>query len=155
MSERLSRLARNRNVVSDYEDLVVVVEDDDILREILDYLFKREGIRAKFAADGRTGLALIRRHRPKVVLVDVYLPHLSGLELVEDVRRDPRLNETLLVAVTAMAMDDAELQSLKGKADTILAKPLDEDFLMALIRAGFEHTGTRSSAAFRRSLQEI
>jgi DNA-binding response OmpR family regulator len=145
----MSRLVRKRGPAADLDNVVVVIEDDDHLRENLGYLFKREGIRALFAADGRSGLALIRRHRPKVAVLDVYVPHMSGFEVIDELRRDILLAKVFVVAITGMADDADELRALRGAADTILTKPLNEDYLIDIIRAGFADPGTRLKPARR------
>jgi two-component system cell cycle response regulator DivK len=153
MGGKISALARKRGMLSALDNLVVVIEDDEHLRENLDYLLRQEHIRAKFAADGMTGFALVRRYRPKVVVLDVYVPHLSGFEVVEEIRRDPRLEKILIVAMTGMASDADDLRALKGRADTILAKPIDADHLIDLIRTGMDDGAGAKSRGTRRFLE--
>jgi CheY-like chemotaxis protein len=126
------------------ENLVVVIEDDRNLRETIGFILKEERIRTMPAADGMSGLAMIRRHRPKVVLLDMYLPHMSGFELLDDLRNDPILEHIFVIAVTGMAEDSEELGAMRGKADVIMSKPLDEDRLLKLIRNAFEETDDAS-----------
>jgi DNA-binding response OmpR family regulator len=126
-------------------NVVVVVEDDDSLRENLEYLLKAERVRVFTAPDGMAGLALIRRHRPKVVLLDMYVPHMSGFEVLDDLRRDPLLSNIFTIAMTGMADDDNDLKLMKGKADVILPKPLDSRYLMELVEAAFTHTSASAS----------
>src|SRR5262245_49098821 len=94
---------------SGLENLVVVIEDDRSLRETIDFILRAERIRAMLAPDGMAGLALIRKHRPKVVLLDMYLPHMSGFELLDDIRNDPILENIFVVAVTGMAENTQDL----------------------------------------------
>ena len=122
------------------ENLVLVVEDDNGLREALEFIFKSERLRAMTAADGMAGLALIRKHRPKVVLLDMYLPHMSGFEVLDEIRNDPVLHNIYVIAVTGMAEDAEELKEMKGKADVIISKPLDEAYVIDLVHSIFEET---------------
>ena len=96
------------------------------------------------------GLALIRKHRPKVVLLDMYLPHMSGFELLDDLRSDPILEHIFVIAITGMAEDSEELGEMKGKADVIMSKPIDDERLITLIRTAFADTDV--SAGLRRHL---
>jgi len=125
---------------SGLENLVVIIEDDTNLRETLEYIFRAEHIRAMAAADGMAGLALIRKHRPKVVLLDMYLPHMSGFELIDEIRSDPMLENIVVVAVTGMAEDSEDLLEMKGKADVIMSKPFDEASVLNLVHSAFEET---------------
>ena len=135
---------------SGLENLVVVIEDDRSLRESFDFILRAERIRSMLAPDGMAGLALIRRHRPKVVMLDMYLPHMSGFELLDDLRSDPILEHIFVIAITGMAEDSEELGEMKGKADVIMSKPIDEERLIGLIRTAFADTDV--SAGLRRHL---
>ena len=126
------------------ENFVVVIEDDRNLRETIAFILKEQRIRTMLAGDGMAGLAMIRKHRPKVVLLDMYLPHMSGFELLDDVRNDPILEHVFVVAVTGMAEDSEDLRDMKGKANVIMSKPLDEDRLVELIRTAFEENDDAS-----------
>jgi CheY-like chemotaxis protein len=116
---------------------VVLLEDEINLRQNLEFLLKAERIRPFVAADGMSGLALIRKHRPKVVELDMYLPHMSGFEVIDDIRRDPVLANIFVIAMTGMADDPDDLRRMKGRADVIMPKPVDEDYMLELIRAAF------------------
>jgi DNA-binding response OmpR family regulator len=131
-------------------NLVVVIEDDANLRSNVDFLLKAERIRSMTASDGRTGFALIRKHRPKVVILDMYLPHMSGFEVIDEIRSDPLLQNVFVVAVTGMADDADDLREMKGKADVIMGKPLDESHMIDLIRVAFENED--SASGLRRHL---
>ena len=136
---------------TDLTNVVVVLEDEINLRQNLEYLLKAERLRAMVAADGMAGLALIRKHRPKVVVLDMYLPHMSGFEVIDDLRGDPILEGIFVIAMTGMADDPEDLRRLKGRADVIMPKPIDEDYLLELVRAAFK---TDTSSSLRRHVQD-
>lgn len=121
------------------DNLVVLVEDDKHLREVLGYLFQAERIRFVAAADGMNGMAATRRHRPKVLVVDMYMPHLSGFEIITEIRGDSRLDGMFIIAITGMAGDEEELREMKARADIIMAKPIDEHRLLELVHAALAH----------------
>ena len=116
-------------------DLVVVVEDHRHLRNVLGYWFEQEGIRCVVAEDGMSGMTAIRHHRPKVLVTDVYMPHVSGFEIVTKIRDDPKLDGMFIIAITGMAGDEEELRAMKGRADIIMPKPIDERLLLELVHA--------------------
>ena len=132
------------------ENLVVIVEDDANLRDNLVYLLKAERIRAIAAPDGMAGQALIRKHRPKVVLIDMYLPHKSGFEVIDDLRGDPILEHIFVIGTSGMAENAEELADMKGRADMMLPKPIDDRSLIDTIRKVFN--GSNDTPGLRRHL---
>jgi DNA-binding response OmpR family regulator len=134
------------------DDLVVFVEDDEKCRESLAYLIKAARIPLETASDGLSASTLIRHRRPKVVVIDMYLPHRSGFEVVETLRADPILKEIFVIGLTGMAGDYDELDRvrLKCQADIVFPKPVNEETLIASIRGRIERRETRG---LRRHLQ--
>ncbi len=122
---------------SGLDNLVVIIEDDGRAAEAIAYILNQERIRALTALDGMNGIALVRKHRPKVVIVDMFLPHMSGFELIDEIRDDPVLEQIFIIAVTGMATDEEDLRDMRGRADVILAKPVDDRTLIELVRRGF------------------
>lgn len=130
------------------EAVALIIEDDGNLRQNLAYMFEAEKIRTLTAADGMSGLALMWQHRPRVVVLDMYLPHVSGFEILDELRSDSVFDGTFVVAITGMAEDDEDLRSMKGSADLIMGKPLDEHRLVALVHAAME--SQRQAVGLRR-----
>ena len=133
------------------QNLVVLIEDDDSLRSALEFVLKAERIRYLSTGDGMSGYALIRKARPKVVILDMYVPHRSGFEILDDLRADPVLESVFVIAITGMAEDEEELRAMKGSADVILSKPLDEEWLLQLVRQGLEQVRPGSRPAVQRT----
>jgi len=109
---------------------IVICDDEDSLRELIRAILNGE-YRFVEAADGHEGLDLIRRLKPDLVLADVMMPRLGGLELLAEVRRDPALGALPVVVVTAFAGQRAA--AMEAGADGFLAKPFDPDELMATV----------------------
>lgn len=146
----MSHYVRRGSNRSGFDSVVLIVEDDSSLRNNLAYLFEAEHVRAITAADGMSGLALMRQYRPRVVIIDMYLPHISGFELVDDLRADPTLEGVFVIAITGMAQDEEDLRGMRGRADLIMAKPLDERRLLDLVHAALA-TDPHASGLRRRS----
>src|SRR5438094_288940 len=89
--------------------------------------------RATAALDGETALALAETHRPDLVLLDVNLPDMSGLEVCAQLRRDPRLASMKIVMLTAAAQADDVTRGLAAGADHYLTKPFSPVRLLGLI----------------------
>ena len=111
---------------------VLIVEDDQTLRETLRYNFEREGYQVSAAGDGREALELAERERPDAVVLDVMLPELDGFEVCRALRRDSTVPILMLTA------KDAEIDKVVGLelgADDYLTKPFSVRELLARVRA--------------------
>jgi two-component system, OmpR family, phosphate regulon response regulator PhoB len=109
---------------------VLVCEDDDNLRELVRVTLepRHEVIEAR---DGREALDLARARRPDVVVVDLMLPLLSGMDVIASLRGDPELAATPVVALSAWSHLDSE--AVQGGADRFVPKPFDPDDLRAVV----------------------
>lgn len=109
---------------------ILVCDDDPSLRELVRAVL---GARYRFveAADGTEALAIARELRPDLIVLDVMLPGLSGIEVLEALRTDPELRETRVVVITAWS--HAELEAQVAGADRFVSKPFDPDDLSAAV----------------------
>ncbi len=115
---------------------VCIIEDDDAQRALLFRRMLDSYYSVVEAPDAETGLAQIRRHRPRVVICDLMLPGMDGIELCRHVRADQSLDGTYIVLVTACAEREAKNRALNAGADDCLGKPCDVDELAARLRNG-------------------
>ena len=106
--------------------LVVYIEDNPsnfaLARKILELSGEYEVIGAK---DGVSGLALVRDRRPDVVLLDLDLPGISGIEVVQRIRATPDIAATPVLAVTASVMKRERRQAMDAGCDRFIEKPFD------------------------------
>jgi CheY-like chemotaxis protein len=80
---------------------ILIVEDSPEVAEAFALLLEQEGYRVSTSSNGREALALLKRERPQLVFVDLVMPDLNGLQLIEQMRNDEELNDIPVVAVTA------------------------------------------------------
>jgi DNA-binding response OmpR family regulator len=123
---------------------ILVVEDEPTLRETLADALEAEGFTVVTAADGRAALARFREERPDLVLLDLMLPELSGIELTRIIRAESGVPIVILTA------KDAELDKVLGLelgADDYVTKPFSLRELGARIRAQFRRSDAAASAA--------
>ena len=111
---------------------VLVVEDDSALREFLCTALADE-FEVAGAVSGEEAVDLARTLQPDVVLLDVMLPGLSGLDVVRTIRSDPTLKDTPVLVMTAFSEIDANDAEAAG-ANRFLAKPFDLNELTAAVR---------------------
>jgi len=132
----------NRTWGSRLDDCVVVVDDSVEFVETTRSLLNDAGFRVATATDGMSGLTLIRRVKPRVVVLDLLMPHMSGYEVITAVRADAALQGVAIVVVTGMARDEAELHDMGRSADLCLTKPVDETRLVQFVRDRFASHAT-------------
>ena len=104
---------------------VLVVEDDRQNFELVEFLLEEAGIAVRGARDPVTAAAMLADALPDMVLMDMQLPGVEGLELVARLRRDPRTARLPVVALTAHAMQGDRERFLGGGCDGYLAKPIE------------------------------
>ncbi len=108
---------------------VVIIEDVEDARDSLLEIFEALDIHARAAADGATGLALVRELRPDVALLDIGLPGMSGHQVAERVRQEKELDRTCLVALTGYGANEDRRQARAAGFDLHLTKPFEVDQL--------------------------
>jgi diguanylate cyclase (GGDEF)-like protein len=116
---------------------ICIIEDDGAQRALIRRQLEPHGYSIVEAGDGPEGLRAIYKHRPRVLICDLMLPTLSGLQICRHVRADPTLDGTFILVVTAHG-DGAQKKkkTLLAGADDFLHKPYDPDELLARIRNG-------------------
>jgi putative two-component system response regulator len=112
---------------------ILVVDDEEGVRSYLGRLLTHEGYTVTFAADGPSALALVAATAPDVVLLDVNMPELSGLDVCRQLRRDTATRLTPIVLITASS--EERIHGLDAGADDFLTKPIDTQELLARVRA--------------------
>ncbi|MFL5370406.1 MAG: ATP-binding protein [Myxococcales bacterium] len=115
---------------------IVIIEDNEDQAIMLSELLALDGHRVEIANDGRSGVELVRRVRPQVVLCDIGLPDLDGYQVAHAIREDEALRYTRLVALSGYAQPEDRERSSAAGFDAHLAKPADRDALMALLADG-------------------
>ncbi|GBD10741.1 Transcriptional regulatory protein WalR [bacterium HR23] len=102
---------------------ILIVEDQEALRDILALTFAGAPFEVHLARDGQAGLEMARQVRPHLVLTDLRMPRMDGLALTRALRRDPNLARVPVIVVTAMADPASELLAYGAGANAFFAKP--------------------------------
>ncbi|HET6647946.1 MAG TPA: response regulator [Pyrinomonadaceae bacterium] len=116
---------------------VLIIEDDPDISESLKYNLEREGLQAVEAATGEQGLieALNERNPPLLILLDLMLPGMSGIELCRRLRREPLTRRTPIIILTAKGSESDRVAGLDLGADDYITKPFSVRELLARVRA--------------------
>lgn len=113
---------------------ILIVEDNDDLRDYMRAIFDRQGYRVGEAADGQAGLEALPGFRPDLIITDLMLPRVSGIDMIGRVRKHPDYRTVPILLLTARADDQTKQEAHEAGADAYLAKPFDESELLAIIR---------------------
>ncbi|MHC5209358.1 MAG: response regulator [Planctomycetota bacterium] len=119
---------------------ILILEDEPDIREILEYALRREGYDVVSAGDGTRGLATARRLVPDLVLLDLMLPGMDGLEVCRRLRADPGTAGTAVIMVTAKGEESDVVLGLGLGADDYIAKPFKPKEVVARVRAVLRRT---------------
>ena len=114
---------------------ILVVDDNEINRDILVTRLEAHGYQALQAADGEEALIAAAQHRPDLVLLDVMMPKLDGLEVCRRLKSDSAATFTPVILVTAKATTQDIVAGLDAGADEYLTKPVDQAALVARVRS--------------------
>ena len=116
---------------------IVVIDDEESVREVVRAYLEKDGFRVYTAADGREGLALAEKHQPDLIVLDLMLPDVSGEEICEEIRGR---SDVPIVMLTAKASEDERIAGLVAGADDYLVKPFSPRELVARVRAVLRRT---------------
>jgi two-component system alkaline phosphatase synthesis response regulator PhoP len=116
------------------EKLLIADDEPNILIS-LEYLMKREGFEVLLARDGEEALTLLRRERPRLVLLDVMMPKKTGFEVCQALRADDTLRDTLVLMLTAKGRDTDIAKGLGLGADAYMTKPFSTKELVQKVRS--------------------
>jgi CheY-like chemotaxis protein len=113
---------------------VLLVEDAPFLRYAFGRLLRLQGFDVKEAHDGQDALECLADFKPHLVLTDLMMPVMGGLELINRLRDSPETALVPVVAITADATRQAEAQAREAGADDFISKPVDLPVLLARLR---------------------
>ena len=137
VERRMSTATREPNVPTD-KGHVVLIEDEKNIAALVRYNLRKEGFRVSIAGDGEEGLQLIERERPDVVLLDLLLPRVDGLEVCRRLKQREQTRSIPVIMLTAKAGEADKVTGLELGADDYVTKPFNPPELMARVRTHLE-----------------
>jgi signal transduction histidine kinase/DNA-binding response OmpR family regulator len=152
--ERAETIAQPPSRPGAREGRVLVADDNADLRDYVRRLLEAAGYEVDVAAHGEAALEAARQDRPDLLLTDVMMPVMDGMQLLRAVRADPRLSDLPVVMLSARAGEDAQVEGLEGGADDYLSKPFSARELLARVSSNLGMARTRRRAAEALRLSE-
>jgi CheY-like chemotaxis protein len=104
---------------------ILIVDDNATNLKLVAYLMKANGYTVETALDAESAIEAIRIKRPDVILMDIQLPGIDGLELTRRLKAEPGTRDIVIVAVTAYAMKGDQAKALAAGCDDYITKPID------------------------------
>jgi two-component system alkaline phosphatase synthesis response regulator PhoP len=123
---------------------ILVIDDEEDIRELLIYNLKKEGYLVLDAENGEKGLAIMRESNPDLILLDVMMPGMDGVEVCEAIRNIPGFKNTLVCFLTARSEDYSQIAGLDAGADDYVSKPIRPKVLISRINALLRRKGMLS-----------
>lgn len=114
---------------------ILVIDDDHDILELLRYNLDKEGYDVKTADSGKKGIALAKDFSPKVILLDIMMPGLDGVETCRLLREIPSIHQSFILFLTARSEEYSEVAAFEAGADDYLHKPIKPRALMSRIAA--------------------
>jgi two-component system alkaline phosphatase synthesis response regulator PhoP len=123
---------------------ILIIDDEKDLIEMVRYNLDKDGYDVISATDGQTGLEIAQRHKLDLIVLDLMMPGIDGLEVCRRLRSDPRTGRIPLIMLTAKATEADRIVGLELGADDYITKPFSPRELVARVKAILRRTATQS-----------
>lgn len=114
---------------------ILLVDDEPDILDFVSYNLKAEGYKVHTASSGRSGVSKAREVKPDLILLDVMMPEMDGIEACDHIRRLPGLENTIIAFLTARGEDYSQVAGFEAGADDYITKPVKPKVLMSRIKA--------------------
>ncbi|MEP1152716.1 MAG: response regulator transcription factor [Balneola sp.] len=114
---------------------ILVVDDEKDLLDLIEYNLKKEGFDVLKAENGEEGIAVAKEKNPDLVLLDIMMPKMDGMQAVEEMRKDDQLKKIPIIFLTARSDEKTEVEGLNKGGDDYITKPISTTKLISRIKA--------------------
>lgn len=114
---------------------VLIADDENDILEIISYNLSREGYEVATAANGKEALDKVKIFKPHIIILDIMMPGMTGVEVCKTIRSQPQYNDTLIVFLTALSDETSQIQGLETGADDYISKPISPKVLTSRVNA--------------------
>jgi len=121
--------------MDNYKNTVLIIEDEPDIRDLLEFHLKKEGYNVLTSSDGEDGLNLARNQSPNLILLDLLLPGIKGLDICRVLKSDVSTSKINIIMVTALGEEENIVKGLETGADDYVNKPFNISILLARISA--------------------
>ena len=114
---------------------ILIVDDEKDILEFLSYNLKKEGFSIYTASDGLEGLEKTKKIKPDLIIVDLMMPKMNGIEMCENIRNDKKLSDVIILFLTARSEDYTQIAALDSGADDFIKKPIKPKLLISKVKS--------------------
>ena len=114
---------------------ILLVDDEPDILEIVDYNLSAEGYKVITSDNGAEAVKKAKKHKPQLIILDVMMPEIDGIEACEQIRKNPDLDNTLIAFLTARGEDYSQLAGFDAGADDYITKPIKPKVLVSKVKA--------------------
>ena len=114
---------------------ILLVDDEQDILEIVGYNLSQEGYKIVTAANGKEAIIAAKKERPQLIIMDVMMPEMDGMEACENIRKIPELNEVIIAFLTARNEDYSQVAGFDAGADDYISKPIKPKLLVSKVKA--------------------
>ena len=114
---------------------ILIVDDEPDILEFLSYNLKKEGYKVFTAANGEEGLLLTQQIQPSLIILDVMMPKMDGIEVCQIIRKDLHLTQPIITFLTSRAEDYAQIAGFEAGADDYITKPIRPRLLLSKVES--------------------
>ncbi|MCB1681311.1 MAG: response regulator [Alphaproteobacteria bacterium] len=125
---------------------VLIVEDNELNMKLFHDLLEAHGIETIQTRDGRQAFGLAKAHKPDLIIMDIQLPEVSGLDITKMMKEDPDLKTIPVIAVTAFAMKGDEQKIREGGCEDYISKPISVSRFIEIVRRYLEKSQALNEA---------
>lgn len=123
---------------------ILLVDDEDDILEFMSYNLKKEGYTVYTATNGREGLEMALQTLPHLILLDMMMPEMDGIETCNAIRAHAQLKDTVVAFLTARGEDYSQIAGFSAGADDYVAKPIKVNVLVSRIKALLKRTDSKT-----------
>ncbi len=114
---------------------ILLVDDEEDIIEFLSYNLQKEGFQVSAAYNGKQAIEKAKEEIPHLIIMDVMMPEMDGITAVTEIRKNPELDDTLIIFLTARAEDYSQIAGLEAGADDYISKPIKPKVLISKLIA--------------------
>jgi len=114
---------------------ILLVDDEQDILEIVGYNLTQEGYKIVTASNGKEAIAVAKKERPHLIIMDVMMPEMDGMEACENIRKIPELSNVIITFLTARSEDYSQVAGFDVGADDYIAKPIKPKLLVSKVKA--------------------
>ena len=134
---------------------ILLVDDEEDILEFLSYNLIKEGYKIKTASNGKSALKILEKFNPDLIILDVMMPEMDGIEVCESIRKNEKNDDVLILFLTARSEDYSELAGFSAGADDYITKPIKPRLLVSRVNAILKRKRKTKETSSQISIGEI